>query len=63
MPSNLVENYDVQLVDIDAYGAGKCNSVVWVNAWYRSVDLSYLLDLDSGDLRVNGVHFSSAFRF
>ena len=58
-----MQDYEARLVDIDVYGTYNVTTAFGVNVGYRSVDLSYLFDRDSGNLRVEGVYFSGAFRF
>ena len=63
MPDDLVQDYNARLVDIDVYGTYNLTEAFGVNVGYRSMDLSYIFDRDAGDLRVEGIYFSGAFRF
>ena len=63
MPDDLVQDYNARLVDIDVYGTYNVTEAFGVNVGYRSMDLSYIFDRDAGDLRVEGIYFSGAFRF
>ena len=62
MPEDLVRDYNARLVDIDIYGTYNVTEAFGVNVGYRSMDLSYIFDRDAGNLRVDGVYFSGAFR-
>ena len=63
LPNGLVEDYSARYVDFDIYGTVNLNKMVGVNVGYRSVDLSYLFDRDSGAMKLNGIYFSGVFRY
>ena len=63
LPDNLVKDYVAQYVDFDIFGTINLSNMVGLNVGYRSLDLSYLFDRDSGDLKLNGPYFSGIFRF
>ena len=37
--------------------------MIGVNLGYRSMDLSYLMNRDTGDLKLDGIYLSGTFRF
>ena len=63
LPDNLVEDYAARYIDFDIFGTVNLNRMVGINVGYRSLDLSYLFDRDTGDLKMNGPYFSGVFRF
>ena len=63
MPENLANNYRARLVDFDIYGTVNLTRMFGLNIGYRSMDMSYLFDRDSGDFTVKGMYLSGAFRF
>lgn len=63
LPDNVVDNYAARYVDFDIFGTVNLNRMVGVNIGYRSLDLSYLFDRDTGNLKLNGPYFSGVFRF
>ena len=63
LPDNVVEGYAARYVDFDIYGTVNLSRMVGINLGYRSMDLSYLVDRDTGDLKLDGMYVSGAFRF
>ena len=63
MPDDLVKDYRARLVDFDVYGTINLTRMFGLNLGYRSIDMSYLFERDSGDFKVNGMYVSGAFRF
>ena len=63
LPDNLVDDYAARYVDFDIFGTVNLSNMVGINVGYRSLDLSYLFDRDTGDLKLDGPYFSGVFRF
>ena len=63
LPDNVVEDYAAKYIDFDIYSTVNFTRMVGVNVGYRSTDLSYLFDRDSGALKLSGLYFSGVFRF
>lgn len=63
LPDNLVDDYAARYVDFDVFGTINLSNMVGINLGYRSLDLSYLFDRDTGDLKMDGPYFSGVFRF
>ena len=66
LPDDLIPGipgYLAKYVDFDIYGTLNVSKHVGANLGYRSIDLSYLIARDSGELKLNGVYFSGVFRF
>ena len=63
LPDNVVDDYAARYVDFDIFGTVNLSRMVGINIGYRSVDLNYLFDRDTGDLKLNGPYFSGVFRF
>ena len=63
LPDSVVEDYSAKYIDFDVYGTVNLTRMVGVNVGYRSMDLSYLFDRDSGTLKLGGMYFSGVFRF
>ena len=63
LPDNVVEDYSAKYIDFDVYGTVNLTRMVGVNVGYRSMDLSYLFDRDSGTLKLSGIYFSGVFRY
>lgn len=63
LPDNVVDDYSARYVDFDIFGTVNLNRMIGLNIGYRSVDLSYLFDRDTGDMKLDGPYFSGVFRF
>ena len=63
LPRDLVEDYRARLVDFDVYGTVNLTRMVGISLGYRSLDLRYLFQRESGDFKVEGAYISGAFRF
>ena len=63
LPSNLVEDYRARYIDFDIFGTVNVSKHVGANLGYRSMDLSYLIDRDSGEMKLDGFYLSGVFRF
>ena len=63
LPDNLVDGYSATYLDFDIFGTINFTKMVGANVGYRSMDLSYLFDRDSGNLKLDGIYLSGVFRF
>ena len=63
LPDNIVDDYAARYIDFDIFGTVNLNKMVGINVGYRLLDLSYLFDRDTGNLKLNGPYFSGVFRF
>jgi hypothetical protein len=63
LPDNVVDGYEARYVDFDVYGTINLSRMVGINLGYRSMDMSYLVERDTGDLKLEGMYLSGAFRF
>ena len=63
LPDNVVQGYEARYVDFDIYGTINLSNMVGINVGYRSMDMSYLVEHDTGDLKLEGMYLSGAFRF
>ena len=63
LPSNAVEGYEARYVDFNIFGTVNLSKMVGVDLGYRSMDLSYLVDRDTGDMKLDGMYLLGVFRF
>jgi len=63
LPDNLSENYRAQYLDIDIYATLNLSRMVGITLGYRSFDLSYVIQSDTGNLQLEGFYLSGQFRF
>ena len=63
LPTNVSNDYRAQYVDFDIFGTVNFSRIFGVNFGYRSMDLSYLIDHDTADLKMDGVYVSGTFRY
>lgn len=63
VPDNIRENLDGRYVDFDLYASYNPHKNVGVQAGYRKIDVSYLVDEDSGALKFSGLYFGGTVRF
>jgi hypothetical protein len=54
---------EVKFFDFDVYGTISLGRNVGVQGGYRSVVVDYLVDEDSGDLKMKGMYFGAVVRF
>lgn len=62
-PENLKDTFDGSYTDYDFYGTLNFNKYVGAQVGYRSIDIFYAVDEDSGSLRFKGMYFSGVVRF
>lgn len=63
IPDALSEEFDGEYVDYDFYGTVNFNRNTGVNIGYRSIDVDYAAELDSGNLNFKGWYFAGVLRF
>lgn len=63
IPDSVDEDWRVVYFDYDVYGTVNITDRVGAQLGYRSIDVSYDIDLDSGDLTLKGVYFGGVVRF
>jgi len=59
----LLEGYEGHWYDLDIYGTLNFSDNFGVQGGYRSIDVSYRKDQDSGDLKLKGPYFRGVVRF
>jgi hypothetical protein len=59
----LSDEYNAKLFDFDIYGTISLGRNVGIQGGYRSVVAAYLVDEDSGDLKLKGLYFGGLVRF
>jgi hypothetical protein len=57
------DDFDAKLFDLDIYGTLNFGSHVGIQGGYRSLTADYLIDEDSGDLKMKGLYFGGLIRF
>jgi hypothetical protein len=63
IPDGWGENFDAKFYDLDIYATLNFGRAVGVQGGYRSVIAQYLVDQDSGDLKLKGMYFGGLVRF
>lgn len=63
LPASYSDNYRAQYVEFDVFTTINLSRMIGVNLGYRSMDLSYLMNRDTGDLKLDGIYLSGTFRF
>ncbi len=63
LPEGINENYRGEYVDVDIYGTLNFTEQVGVQVGYRSLDLSYLFESDSVDMKLAGIYVAALLRF
>jgi len=63
IPENLADEYQGRYLDYDFYGLVNFTNNVGAQIGYRSIDVSYAVDLDSGTLKFDGVYVAGLVRF
>jgi hypothetical protein len=58
-----VEDLEAKMYDFDLYGTINFGSHVAAQGGYRSITTEYLVDEDSGDLKMKGLYFGGLVRF
>ena len=60
---SLSDEFSAKLFDFDIYGTVSLGRNVGIQGGYRSVVAEYLVDEDSGDLKLKGLYFGGLVRF
>ena len=63
LPEGIDENYRGEYVDVDIYGTLNFTKQLGAQIGYRSLDLSYLFEEDSGDMKLEGIYVAALLRF
>jgi len=63
VPDNLSDTYQGKYTDVDIYGTVNFTNNVGATVGYRSVDVFYRVDNDTGALKFKGLYFSGVVRF
>lgn len=63
VPDSVSEEFDGSYTDFDIYGTYNVNRYVGVQAGFRTVSVSYLVDLDQGELKFKGLYFGGVIRY
>jgi hypothetical protein len=63
LPSNLLETYTGEYVDVDIYGTLNFIEQFGVQIGYRSLDLSVSSDEEAGALKLEGIYLGALLRF
>lgn len=57
------DDFDAKMYDFDLYGTVSFSRYLGAQGGYRRVTASYLIDPDSGDLKMSGMYFGGLLRF
>jgi hypothetical protein len=57
------DDFEAKLYDFDVYGTLNFGRHVGVQGGYRSLSADYLIEADSGDLKLKGLYFGGLLRF
>ena len=63
LPEGIDENYRSKYVDLDIYGTLNFTDRFGAQIGYRSLDMSYLIDANSADLKLAGIYVAALLRF
>ncbi|MEO8256841.1 MAG: hypothetical protein ABI868_05780 [Acidobacteriota bacterium] len=63
LPANLIEDSSGHYVDVDVYGTVNFTNNVGVQVGYRSFDVGYLVDTDTGSFTLKGMFFGIVARY
>jgi hypothetical protein len=63
VPDNISDEFDGSYTDFDLYGTVNFNRYVGAQLGFRTVDVSYLVDLDRGTLKFKGFYFGGVIRY
>lgn len=63
LPDTLFENIRGHYVDVDVYGTLNFTNYVGVQAGYRSLDVGYVVDTDSGSFLLKGIYLRLVARY
>lgn len=63
VPQSLAEDVDAKYIEYNIYGTFNFTNNVGVRFGYRSLDVDYQIDLDSGNFELKGWYFGGVARF
>ena len=63
LPDSISADYKAHYFDFDLYGTVNFNDYVGAQVGYRSLDVGYVVDKDSGDFKMKGIYFGGVIRF
>ena len=63
LPKNLIKNTTGHYFDVDIYGTLNFTNSVGVQLGYRSFDVGYLVDTDTGSFTLKGMFFGIVARY
>lgn len=63
IPDSVSDKYKAHYADLDVYGTLNINRYVGIRAGYRSFDLGYLVEQDTGSFVLDGVYFGVIARY
>jgi hypothetical protein len=63
LPENLIEDTRAHYVDFDLYGTVNFTNNLGAQIGYRSLDVGYLADSDTGDFTLRGIFFGIVARY
>jgi hypothetical protein len=63
LPSNLIEDARAHYVDVDFYGTVNFTNNVGAQLGYRSFNVGYVVDTDTGDFDLRGFYFGGVVRY
>jgi len=63
LPESINEDYRAHYIDWDLYGTVNFSDNAGVQFGYRSLDVGYKFELDTGDFKLKGIYFGGVVRF
>ena len=63
LPENLVQGTHAHYVDFDLYGTVNFTNNIGAQIGYRSLDVGYTFDTDTGTFKLKGIHFGVVARY
>lgn len=63
IPETVNQDYKAHYFDFDLYGTVNFNDYVGAQIGYRSLDLGYIVEEDSGTLKMKGIYFGGVVRY
>jgi len=63
IPDSIDKRYNAHYVDLDIFGTVNFNDYVGLKGGYRSTDVGYLIDADSGAFKLKGLYFGAVIRY
>ena len=63
VPDAFSEEFEAELYDFDIYGTVSIGRHVGIQGGYRSIIAEYIVDEDTGDLKLQGPYFGGVVRF